>query len=72
MAYRTWRIRASFALRPKIKSRSKALEFKEGKVKILCATDVASRGLDISNVTHVIGYDVPQHSRTMCIELVYG
>ena len=37
-------------------------EFKKGDVKILCATDVASRGLDISNVTHVINYDVPQHS----------
>ena len=37
-------------------------EFKDGKVKVLSATDVASRGLDISNVTHVINYDVPQHS----------
>ena len=47
----------------KQRDRSKALEdFKAGNVKILCATDVASRGLDISNVTHVINYDVPQHS----------
>ena len=54
----------------KQRDRSKALEeFKDGKVKILCATDVASRGLDISNVTHVINYDVPQHQKTMFIEL---
>ncbi len=47
----------------KQKDRMQALEeFKKGDVKILCATDVASRGLDISNVTHVINYDVPQHS----------
>ena len=43
--------------------RAKALsDFKAGKVKILSATDLASRGLDISNVSHVINYDVPQHS----------
>jgi ATP-dependent RNA helicase DeaD len=35
------------------------LSFKGGRVKILVATDVAARGLDISTVTHIINYDVP-------------
>jgi ATP-dependent RNA helicase DeaD len=35
------------------------LAFKAGRLPILVATDVASRGLDISTVTHVINYDVP-------------
>lgn len=40
--------------------RQKALEeFKTDQVQILIATDVASRGLDIENVTHVINYDAP-------------
>lgn len=34
--------------------------FKSGKIDILVATDVAARGLDISGVTHVYNYDVPQ------------
>ncbi|QKJ30075.1 DEAD/DEAH box helicase [Mucilaginibacter mali] len=33
--------------------------FKEDEVKILVATDVASRGIDVSNVSHVINFDVP-------------
>jgi len=33
---------------------------KNGEVQILVATDVASRGLDIENVTHVINFDVPE------------
>lgn len=33
--------------------------FKEGRVQILVATDVAARGLDISDVSHVINFDIP-------------
>ena len=33
--------------------------FKEGDVRFLVATDVAARGLDVSNVSHVINFDVP-------------
>jgi len=41
--------------------RARALEdFKSGKVRVLVATDIAQRGLDISGINHVINYDVPQ------------
>jgi len=36
--------------------------FKDGKTKVLVATDIAQRGLDISHITHVINYDVPQQA----------
>lgn len=35
-------------------------KFKEGAIEVLVATDVAARGLDISGVTHVYNFDVPQ------------
>lgn len=41
--------------------RQKAIEmFKNNQIQVLVATDVASRGLDIDNVTHVINYDLPE------------
>jgi superfamily II DNA/RNA helicase len=34
--------------------------FKDGRTNVLIATDVASRGLDVNNISHVINYDMPQ------------
>ena len=34
-------------------------EFKEGKIRVLIATDAAARGLDITHVSHIIHYDIP-------------
>ena len=41
--------------------RIKALsDFKEGKIRVLVATDIAARGLDIDQLPHVINYELPQ------------
>ena len=34
--------------------------FREGKIKILVATDVVGRGIDVTTISHIINYDVPQ------------
>lgn len=44
------------------REREQALHgFREGRYEVLVATDIAARGLDIAEVSHVINYDVPQH-----------
>ncbi|XP_004580611.3 probable ATP-dependent RNA helicase DDX43 isoform X1 [Ochotona princeps] len=44
------------------RDREKALDnFKTGKVRILIATDLASRGLDVHDITHVYNYDFPRN-----------
>ena len=44
------------------RERIEALEgFKSGKYEVMVATDIAARGIDVEDVTHVINYDVPQH-----------
>ncbi len=37
-------------------------KFHEGKINVLVATDVAARGLDIKNVTHIFNYSIPNNS----------
>jgi ATP-dependent RNA helicase RhlE len=41
-------------------AREQALaNFKNGKIHILVATDIAARGLDVEDITHVVNYDLP-------------
>ena len=44
------------------REREQALRgFRDGRYEVLVATDIAARGLDVPEVSHVINYDVPQH-----------
>src|SRR4051812_5122762 len=46
-------------------AREKAMKrFREGKTRVLVATDVAARGIDVSDVTHVINYSCPEDENT--------
>jgi ATP-dependent RNA helicase RhlE len=37
-------------------------DFKSGEVRVLVATDIASRGIDVDGISHVVNYDFPMHS----------
>jgi ATP-dependent RNA helicase RhlE len=44
------------------REREQALKgFRDGRYEVLVATDIAARGLDVADVSHVINYDVPHH-----------
>lgn len=46
-------------------AREKALsEFKNGRIRVLVATDIAARGIDISSITHVINYNLPDDPKS--------
>ena len=46
-------------------ARTRALQaFKSGKVQVLVASDIAARGLDVDNVTHVVNFDMPGDAET--------
>ncbi|MEL6928540.1 MAG: DEAD/DEAH box helicase [Cyanobacteria bacterium J06600_6] len=38
--------------------------FRDGKVKMVVATDIAARGLDVQDLTHVVNYDLPDNTET--------
>ncbi len=45
--------------------RQKALDgFRSGKFRVMVATDIAARGIDCANISHVINYDVPDTAET--------
>jgi ATP-dependent RNA helicase RhlE len=45
--------------------RTRALDgFKRNRIRVLVATDVAARGLDVDDITHVINYDLPVEAET--------
>src|SRR4051812_30479158 len=37
-------------------------DFKSGAVRVLVATDIAARGIDVDNISHVVNYDFPMHA----------
>jgi superfamily II DNA/RNA helicase len=46
-------------------ARERALtKFRDGKLQVLVATDVAARGIDVSGVTHVVNYSCPEDEKT--------
>lgn len=46
-------------------ARQKALEnFRAGRIRVLVATDIAARGIDIDDISHVINYDLPNESES--------
>lgn len=46
-------------------ARQRALDnFKTGATRVLIATDIAARGIDVDNITHVINYDLPNESES--------
>jgi ATP-dependent RNA helicase RhlE len=46
-------------------ARQRALEnFKAGKIRVLVATDLAARGIDVDNITHVINFELPNVSES--------
>jgi ATP-dependent RNA helicase RhlE len=46
-------------------ARQKALnDFKAGKIKILVATDIAARGIDVTGISHVINFDLPDEAES--------
>ena len=48
-------------------ARTRALaDFKSGDIRVLVATDIAARGLDIEELPHVVNYELPKRTGRLC------
>lgn len=46
---------------PQVKRDRVMKRFREGKIRLLIATDVVGRGIDVSGISHIINYDIPEY-----------
>ena len=46
---------------PQSKRERSLKRFREGQVRLLIATDVAGRGIDVSAISHIVNYDIPEY-----------
>ncbi len=46
---------------PQRKRDSVMKRFRDGKIRLLIATDIAGRGLDVSGISHIVNYDIPEY-----------
>ena len=56
--------RRSTATSRRTRASARSPNFKAGKIRVLVATDIAARGIDIDDVTHVVNFDVPEVPET--------
>jgi ATP-dependent RNA helicase DeaD len=59
-----YRVKAIHGDMPQTKREKVLKDFREDKIQILIATDVAARGLDIDDISYVINYDMPEEVET--------
>jgi len=51
-------------IKPKITGKKYLAQFKAGQIRVLVATDIAARGIDIDKLKYVINYDIPNVAET--------